>query len=44
MRACTPSEATQRRVGGKQQRDLRLIGLELLEGAPNRRVLVGAGS
>ena len=41
IRACTPSEATQRRVGREQRRDLRLVGLELLEGRPDRRVLVG---
>ena len=31
----------QRRVGREQRRDLRLVGLKLLEGRPDRRVLVG---
>ena len=40
MRASTPSEMTSSCVVGKERRDLRLVGLELLEGGPDRGVLV----
>ena len=41
MRACTPSEMTSSRVPGEQRRDLGLVGLQLVEGVPEGRVLVG---
>ena len=41
MRAWTPSETTSAALVREQRRDLRLVGLELLEGGPDRRVLVG---
>ena len=41
MRACDAVGDDQRLVGGEQRRDLRLVGLELVEGAPDGGVLVG---